>query len=426
MSAALRLPEASPAGGREVLVLGAGMVGTCTALELALRGHRVTLVDRRAPGRETSYGNAGVIQREAVEPYAFPRDWPTLISAALGRRLDVRYQLGGLWAAAPQLLRYWWHSAPSRHRAIGRQYASLIAHATSEHQRYLALAGAEGLVQRQGLRLVYRQPERLEQALHQAERLAAEYGIAFAALDGAALARAEPAFQIPLAGALHWLESWSVSDPGALVERYAGLFQQLGGRLLQGDAGSLRQQGASWQLTTQEGRVDAPQVVVALGPWADACIRRLGYRLPLFVKRGYHRHYTGGASLAMPTLDAERGYVLAPQGAGLRLTTGAEIARIDAAPSPSQVQGAEAEARQLLDLGQAVEQTPWLGNRPCCADMKPVIGPAARHPGLWFNFGHGHQGFTLGPASARLLADLMQGDTPFVDAQGFLPARFGA
>ena len=93
--------------GRETIVLGAGMVGTCTALELALRGHPVTLIDRRAPGCETSYGNAGVIQREAVEPYAFPRDLPTLLSAARGRRLDIRWQAAGLWSAWPQLLRYW-------------------------------------------------------------------------------------------------------------------------------------------------------------------------------------------------------------------------------------------------------------------------------------------------------------------------------
>lgn len=412
--------------GQEVLVLGAGMVGTCTALELTLRGHAVTLVDRRDPGSETSYGNAGVIQREAVEPYAFPRDWPTLITAALGRRLDIRYQLDGLWAAAPQLVRYWWNSAPQRHRAISREYASLIAHATSEHERYLGLAGGEGLVQRQGLRLVYRRPEALAQALRHADRLRREYGIAFAALDSQALAKAEPALRPTLPGALHWLDSWSVRDPAALVQSYARLFLQRGGRLVHGDANSLRQHGDAWQVATQAGLIDAPQVVVALGPWADRCIRRLGYRLPLFVKRGYHRHYTGGASLDVPTLDAERGYVLAPQSRGMRLTTGAEIARIDAAPSLRQLHGAEVEAQHLLDLGRPVEQTPWLGNRPCCADMKPVIGPAPRHAGLWFNFGHGHQGLTLGPASARLLADLMQGDEPFLDGRGFSPARFRA
>ena len=111
---------------QDILVLGAGMVGTCSALELQLRGHRVTLVDRVAPGRETSYGNAGVIQREAVEPYAMPRDWPTLFSAALRLGLDVNYHFDGLMSAWPQLRRYWQASAPAQHLLISQQYASLI------------------------------------------------------------------------------------------------------------------------------------------------------------------------------------------------------------------------------------------------------------------------------------------------------------
>ena len=88
----------------EVVVLGAGMVGTCTALELTLRGHSVTLVDRSPIGRETSYGNAGVIQREAVEPYTFPRDLKALMRAALGHGLDINYHFTGLLAALPQLV----------------------------------------------------------------------------------------------------------------------------------------------------------------------------------------------------------------------------------------------------------------------------------------------------------------------------------
>ncbi len=419
------MTAAAPGMRKEILVVGAGMVGTCTALELALRGHTVTLMDRRQPGCETSYGNAGVIQREAVEPYAMPRDFRFLFAAALGRSADVRCHAAGLLAALPQLWQYWRASTPRRHRVISRDYAALIAHATSEHARLLALAQADELVQRKGLRLVYRSGRLLDDALRDSERLRHDYGIAFAALDGPELARAEPAFRIPLAGAIHWLDSWSVSDPGLLVERYAGLFARLGGRFVSGDAASLRAAGAGWQADSSEGKVEAGQAVVALGPWAGAFTRRLGYRLPLFVKRGYHRHYAGGATIGVPMLDAERGYVLSPQRRGLRITTGAEIARIDAAPTPHQLALAETEAARLLDLGRPVEAQPWMGSRPCVADMKPVIGATGRHPGLWFNFGHGHQGFTLGPASARLLADLIEGATPYIDPAGYSPARFG-
>ncbi len=409
---------------QDILVLGAGMVGTCTALELQLRGHRVALVDRAAPGSETSYGNAGVIQREAVEPYPMPRDWPTLLSAALRRGLDVNYHVDGLLRAWPQLRRYWQASAPARHRLISRQYASLIAHSTLEHGRLMALAGAQDLVRRNGLRVLYRSDQAMEAARRHAECLRRDYGIAFDALDRGTLALAEPALRAPVAGALHWLDSWSVSDPGALVERYAELFVQRGGALLRGSAERLRATSQGWEVETDGGRVPGQQAVLALGPWSGAFLRRLGYRWPLFVKRGYHRHFVGGATLEVVTLDAERGYVLAPQRKGLRLTSGAEIARQDAPSTPRQIHGAEAEARRLLDLGTPVEREPWLGSRPCSADMKPVIGRAPRHDGLWVNCGHGHQGFTLGPASSRLLADLMEGRAPYTEGEAFSPTRF--
>lgn len=409
---------------QEVLVIGAGMVGTCTALELQLRGHDVGLVDRRGVGEETSYGNAGAIQREAVEPYAMPRDWRALLSIALRRGLDVDYQLKGVMSAWPQLLRYWRESATQRHQAISREYATLIAHANVEHGRFMDLADARDLMRESGLRFVYRSPRVLEAAVRHAEGLRAEHGLRVSVLDGTALAASEPALRMPLAGAVHWLDSWCVSDPGALVQRYAALFCQRGGRILRGDAQSLCPSGGGWQIGTEYGKVSARNAVLALGPWTSVALRRLGYNWPLFVKRGYHRHYAGGAALNVATLDAERGYVLAPQSRGLRLTSGAQIACMDAPPAPRQLLGAEQEARQLLDLGQPVEADPWMGCRPCSADMKPVIGTLPWHPGLWVNCGHGHQGFTLGPASGRLLADLMEGTTPYVEATPFSPLRF--
>lgn len=85
---------------------------------------------------------------------------------------------------------------------------------------------------------------------------------------------------------------------------------------------------------------------------------------------------------------------------------------------------AEAAAREGVDLPEPVEAQPWRGARPCTADMLPVIGPAPRHPGLWFNFGHAHQGFTLGPASERLPAEMLDCETKSVDPATFAPHRF--
>ena len=401
------------------------MVGTCTALHLQQRGFDVTLVDRRTPGQETSMGNAGLIQREAVEPYAFPREPGFLLDAALGRGAQVHWHAQGLWQMGRPLLRYRHHSHPRRHAQATQAYSQLIAHVTDEHDVLLNAAGAQDLVTREGFRFVFRTAAAFDAAAQRAEDLHTRFGVRSQAENTAQLALAEPALQKPLAGAVHWLDPWAVNDPGALVQRYADLFVARGGRLLLRDAARLQAQGSGWSAQTAEGPVHAQHAVLALGPWSDGLIRTLGYRLPLFIKRGYHQHYTSPAKVRQPILDAERGYVLAPMQRGLRLTTGAEFAPIDAPPTPVQLVKAEAMAREWIDLGQPLPESPWLGARPCVADMLPVMGPAPRHPGLWFNFGHAHQGFTMGPVAGRLLAEMVSGEPPCVDPMPYSPRRFG-
>lgn len=409
---------------KHVLVLGAGMVGTCTALQLALRGHSVTLVDRREPGRETSYGNAGLIQCEAVEPYPFPQDPAVLLRVALKQGAAVNYHLRAMPSLAPALSQYWANSRGTRYEKIAREYGQLSSRSVIEHAPLIEMAGAGELVRREGYRMVFRTPASLDASVRDAERLQREVGVNFRAMTGQELAMAEPSLKLRLAGAVHWTDPWSVSDPGELVQRYADLLVQRGGAIARGDALSLRASGAGWTVQCEGGAIEAEHAVVALGPWSAQLIRPLGYRLPLFVKRGYHRHYGQASGPDLALFDAERGYVMVPMKRGVRVTTGAEFARMDAPSTPVQMARAEALARELLDLPDPIESEPWRGARPCTGDLKPVIGPAPRHKGLWFHFGHGHQGFTMGPVSARLLAEQMDGDTPVVDPAPFLPQRF--
>jgi D-amino-acid dehydrogenase len=411
---------------RQTVVLGAGMVGVSIAWHLRQRGHEVTVVDRLQPGRETSFGNAGIIQREAVRPYPFPRDVKTLLSVLPNRRVDIRYRPAGMVNAASPLLRYWMNSAPKAYQKIVPEYASLIQLALLTHGPMIEAARAEHLVRKQGWLELYRTPEKMTARLKEAEEARRLYGVQFEPLDRAALVAKEPSLSDAIIGAIHWLDSWTVADPGALVAAYAESFSNEGGRIVQADIASVQQVGKRWQVSTTTETLEADDVVVALGPWAGSWLKALGYHFPSFVKRGYHMHYApqAAAKLNYWVMDAEVGYLLAPMNAGIRLTTGAELDRLDAPADVNQLGAAEKVARSVFPLGERRDDTPWKGARPCLPDMKPVIGPAPRHPGLWLAFGHGHQGFTLGPATGQLMAEMMEGESTAIDMAPFRADRF--
>jgi D-amino-acid dehydrogenase len=278
-------------------------------------------------------------------------------------------------------------------------------------------------MRRSGWMRVFRTERERDLRFAEAERWRAEFGIRFLALGRKEIQGEEPHLAPVLAGALHWTDPVSVVDPQGLALAYLKLFESRGGRFLQGNAASL---APGWSVQTIEGRAEAKEAVVALGPWADVVTRALGYRLPLAVKRGYHMHYraAGKAMLNHPVLDTERGYMLAPMQRGIRLTTGAEFALRDAIRTPVQLGRAEPVARDLFPLAERLDTEPWMGARPCTPDMLPIIGPAPRHAGLWFAFGHAHHGLTLGPVTGRLIGEMMAGEPPFVDPDPYRADRF--
>lgn len=393
----------------DCIVLGAGMVGVGTALALQQLGVDVVLVDRRAPGEETSYGNAGIIQIEAVEPYAMPRELGEIFSAAFGFNNKVRWQAGSLHRWARPLLSYFFNSSAKNHRRISTTYSQMIRRAGDDHGPLIEAAGASDLVRRQGFRQVHRTVSSLEKAAREAERIGRDYGVDSRVESAAELAKVEPSLKLELSGAIHWTESWSCSDPGALVAAYAKLFVARGGTVITGDAMTLHRTGETWEIKGPDGPVQAENVVVALGPWSGELLKQFGYNVPIFFKRGYHRHFTGKGPV-LPIMDADRGVVISPMKRGIRVLTGAEIAWLESSATPYQIRNAQRAAGELFELGEPVEDTAWFGNRPCMPGMLPVVGQAPRHKGLWFNFGHGHQGFTLGPTTGRMLANAMAGN----------------
>jgi D-lysine oxidase len=409
----------------DAIILGAGIVGTSIALHLAKRGLSVALIDRAGLGEHTSFGNAGVIEGNTVFPPAFPSDLGALARIALNRASEAHYHLSFLPHVLPWLMAFRAASRPERLIETARLIRPLYARAVAEHETLLAEAGAAHFLRKTGWLKLYRS-ERTFAALKGEFDLAGEFGLPLQRLDAAGVHALETSLNPVFAHAVFWPQAASVSNPLAVTQAYAARFAVLGGVTLAGDARSLHRAGRGWRVETNEGGVDAPEVVVALGPWAGDLLRVLGLRLPLAIKRGYHRHFKveRNTTLARPVLDADVGYVIAPMEMGIRMTSGVEFAARDAAPTPVQFDRIMPYARELFPLDARADDKTWMGCRPCFPDSRPVIGRAPNLPGLWLSIGHAHWGLTLGPATGRLIAEMMAGDPPFCDPAAYAAERF--
>lgn len=409
----------------DAIVLGAGIVGTSIALQLAKRGGSVALIDRRGVGEETSYGNSGVIEGSTIMPPAFPPGLGAILKVGLKQASDANFHWSYLPKVAPWLLAFRANSRPERIEANARANRPLFARAIAEHEMLMTESGATGYLRRNGWMKLYRSEAAFD-ALRQDLDLAREFGVPFEALDAAGARKLEPSLNPVFKRAVFWPAVVSLSNPLAVTQAYARRFAALGGIVLKGDARSLHHSGTGWRVDTDEGPIDSPAVVVALGPWAPDLLEPLGLKLPMQFKRGYHRHYktADSAPLSRPVVDVGYGYLITPMEQGIRLTTGAEFAARDAAPTPVQIDRLMPHLRELYALGPRADDKTWLGARPCFPDSRPVIGRAPGQKGMWVAIGHAHWGLTLGPVTGRLVAEMMASATPFCDPRPYAAERF--
>lgn len=409
-----------------ITVVGAGIVGVCCALYLLRDGHRVTLVDRGDPGMGCSFGNAGHIQAGACIPIATPgvlRRVPSMLA-------DPESPLVIRWQHLPTLLPYLWRfilsARPGRVEAIAKVLGSVLSHAVADYAPLVALAQAQALVRENRELMVYRSAAAFEAARPQHD-FRRRHGVAVEELDAGQLREIEPALAPVFERAAMLPTYLRTVDPLRFTQALLAAFQQAGGRFEQADVLDVRHDPAGGAtLATSRGEMRAPTLVLATGAHSRRLAARLGSPLPLNTERGYHLMLPNpGVALRRPVSLAERRVGLIPMPGGVRIVGSAELASIDAPPRYERAWRLYKIARQALPSLDASDAKPWMGRRPSTPDSLPVIGAAPGAPGVFFAFGHGHLGLTMGAVTGRLIADLVAGRAPPIDMAPLGAGRFG-
>jgi D-amino-acid dehydrogenase len=407
----------------DVAVLGAGIVGVSVAIAARQRGLSVVLVDRREPGSETSYGNAGILSSGSILPLNKPSLFRALPAYLTNSNAALRWNPAWAIRNADWIARFLANAAPSKVLPRAKALHGLIGASLKLHREWIVKAGAGDRIRETGWLKVWRS-EALDAARQEQEFLAS-FGIKSDLLDRQAISALEPNI-VPVykVGLLH-TQTASVDSPGGVVKAYARMFSHLGGEIRQSDVKAIEPAAEGWRLPLGGGAISARHVVVALGPWSADLLRPLGYRVPLAFERGYHQEFTPNPARALqrPIHDAEGSFLMTPMENGIRVTSGVELTDRDAPSSFAQLDMVVPMARGVVEFGAAVAE-PWRGARPTLPDSLPMIGPAPRHARLWLAFGNQHIGFTTGPATGAAIAAMIAGDKPGFDVAPFSPGRY--
>ncbi len=414
------------AGSETVIVVGAGIVGVAAAIHLQRDGRRVVLVDERAPGEGTSFGHAGVLAGGSVVPVNAPGllfKIPGMLADPLG---PLSLSLAHLLRRLPWFVRYMLASRRSVVECTARGLAHLVFDTLEQHRALSAGTPAERWLKNGPYVHLY-SDERGFRKDGYAWALRRAHGATWDEVSGEALRNLIPGLAPEGRFAVVLRDRHGFcADPGRYVKDLAAHFVGTGGTLVQAKVeGFLRRGGAVTGVATSAGAMPADRVVVAAGAWSGDLARSLGLHLPIESERGYHVMLKGARDgPAFPVLWTRGKCVLTPMTEGLRMAGQVEFAGLEAPPRPRRAEVLVEHARRLFPGIGEVQVESWMGHRPVLPDSLPAIGAPRHFPNVVFACGHHHVGFTAGPKTGRIVADMMAGHASNVDLSRYSPDRF--
>ncbi|HUC19173.1 MAG TPA: FAD-binding oxidoreductase [Acetobacteraceae bacterium] len=415
-----------------VVVIGAGIIGAATAMELLADGHRVSIVEPGDPGGEqaASYGNGCWLNPASVVPMSLPGLWrkvPGYLTDPLGP-LTIRWRY--LPRLLPWLRRYADAGATvARAEAIAHALAPLLAEAPARHKRLAEQAGVGDLIERKGLLYVF--PSRADfEADAFAWRLRRDNGVAWIELDRDELHQREPDLDRRYGFGVLVEAGGHCTNPGTYVDALVREAVARGAHLHRTRASGFDiEQRHLAAVRTEKGDIACDRAVIAAGAFSKTLAAAAGDLVSMETERGYHAMILGvECGPRTPLMPSDGKMANSLMRAGLRVAGQVELAGLAARPNWRRAEILRDFAlRTYPKLPRTLPPERvryWMGHRPATPDSLPCIGPARACPDILHAFGHGHVGLAAGATTGRLVADLVGGKRPTIDLSAYSPQRF--
>ena len=413
----------------KIIVLGAGVLGVTSAWYLAKAGHEVTVIDRQTgPALETSYANAGEISPGYSSPWAAPGIPMKALKWMFQRHAPLVIQPRLDWQRISWMARMLGNCTSAAYAVNKSRMVRVAEYSRDCLGELRAETGIHYDERTQGTLQVFRKQEQLDGAGKDIEVLKAD-GVPFEVLDRAGCLAAEPGLAAErIVGGLR-LPGDETGDCFKFTNRLAEMAVAAGVTFRWGvSIEALEAEGGRISaVRTDQGRMVADRYVLALGPHSPLLIRHLGIKLPIYPLKGYSLTIDiqdDGRAPVSTVMDETYKVAITRLGDRIRVGGLAEIAGYDLSLNPRRRATLAKSVTEMFPGGGDPDKAEfWTGLRPMTPDGTPIVG-ATPIPNLYLNTGHGTLGWTMSAGSSRLLADLISGRKPDIQADDLGYARY--
>ena len=412
---------------KSVGIVGAGIQGVCTGLQLIKKEIPVTIFDQYDPlsleFKPASYGNAGHFSPYAVLQFNRPDvlyDVPKMLVSSYG-------PLALKWSYVPKMLKWFFHYFKNCNQKsmmhTAKYMHQILSLSNDAYEEIFQEIDTSGLVEKKGIIYIWTNKNLKSRNLE--IKVRNELGIEQKLLTQKEVLELEPNLQPVFDAGVIYESAMHATDPHGILKQIFKLFLKKGGKFIQTNVEKLEQINTN-ETIIRSGRKEYKfeKTVVASGAFSKKLTDKLGENIPLDTERGYHVHFKNKENLIKrPVIFLDRGFGMTPMNQGLRAVGTVELGGLKNPPSKKRIEYITNCAKELLpQLGMHDDE--WLGFRPTLPDFLPIMGPSLKNKNIIYAFGHHHLGWTLGAVTGKIVSGIVAGEKTNLDLTPYSSKRF--
>ena len=405
-----------------IAVVGAGIVGICSAYFLTKSGFQVTLIDKNEPGSMTSYGHACTFADYACIPVNSPdlfREIPSMLLRSDGPlAVDFFYTIKNFsWA-----FKFLQNCTTKKVNHISNALGKLLNSASISYDEIFSEVNVSDHIKNEEALYLYQNENEFLKAKI-TNKLRERNGVKIKILSKNEISDLEPNLAPVFYNGQIFIGSRHTTNPSAISKKIFETFINNGGVFIKNNVEKIISEESSITLNYNNNDHNFDKVVICAGSWSNNLTKKLGESFPLDTERGYHVMFDNYNLINRPVGWSQSGFYLVQLEEGLRAAGTVEIAGLHKPENKKRTKMIENQARKLLPQLKEVKST-WLGFRPTLPDSLPVIGHSQKNKNIIYGFGHQHIGWTLGAVTGKIINSICNDRVPNINIDPFNPRRF--